>query len=71
MTITLVRAAAGFDPHNELAFGSKGGSRALTIVHEVSPGRFSVMDNEIRSLLQFRVNVQQASRYSSQRYPWL
>ncbi len=69
--ITLVRAAAGFDPHTQLAFGSNGRSRALTFVHEVSPSKFSVRDNEIRSLLQFRVNVQQASRYSSQRYPWL
>jgi DNA-binding beta-propeller fold protein YncE len=37
--------AAGFDPETQLIFSSNGGSGTLTVVHEDSPDKFTVIDN--------------------------
>lgn len=37
--------AAGFDPETQLAFGSNGGSGTLTVVHEDSADKFSVVED--------------------------
>jgi DNA-binding beta-propeller fold protein YncE len=37
--------AAGFDPKTQLAFSSNGGSGSLTVIHEDSPDRYSVVEN--------------------------
>lgn len=36
--------AAGFDPETQLAFSSNGGSGTLTVVHEDSPEKFTVVE---------------------------
>ena len=37
--------AAGFDPETGFAFSSNGGDGTLTVVHEDSPDKFTVVDN--------------------------
>src|SRR5580700_10474930 len=37
--------AAGFDPETQLAFSSNGGAGTLTVVHEDSPDKYSVIEN--------------------------
>jgi YVTN family beta-propeller protein len=37
--------AAGFDPGTQLAFSSNGGSGTLTVVHEDSPDKYTVVEN--------------------------
>jgi DNA-binding beta-propeller fold protein YncE len=37
--------AAGFDPETQLIFSSNGGSGTLTIVHEDSPDKYTVIEN--------------------------
>lgn len=37
--------ANGFDPDTGFAFSSNGGDGTLTVVHEDSPDKFSVVDN--------------------------
>jgi len=36
---------AGFDPETGLAFSPNGGDATLTVIHEDSPGKFSVVEN--------------------------
>jgi DNA-binding beta-propeller fold protein YncE len=37
--------AAGFDPETQLAFSSNGGAGNLTVIHEDSPDKYSVIEN--------------------------
>ena len=37
--------AAGFDPKTQFAFSSNGGSGSLTVIHEDSPDRYSLVEN--------------------------
>jgi hypothetical protein len=37
--------AAGFDPDTQLVFSSNGGSGDLTVVHEDSPDKYTVIEN--------------------------
>ncbi|MGA8222924.1 MAG: YncE family protein [Candidatus Acidiferrales bacterium] len=37
--------AAGFDPGTQLAFSSNGGSGTLTVIHEDSPDKYTVVEN--------------------------
>jgi DNA-binding beta-propeller fold protein YncE len=37
--------AAGFDPGTQLGFSSNGGSGTLTVVHEDSPDKYTVVEN--------------------------
>ena len=37
--------AAGFDPATQLAFSSNGGSGTLTVIHEDSPDKFTVLED--------------------------
>src|ERR1700733_2848178 len=37
--------AAGFDPKTQFAFSSNGGSGNLTVIHEDSPDRYSLVEN--------------------------
>jgi DNA-binding beta-propeller fold protein YncE len=37
--------AAGFDPGTQLAFSSNGGAGNLTVIHEDSPDKYSVIEN--------------------------
>jgi DNA-binding beta-propeller fold protein YncE len=39
--------AAGFDPGNKMAFASNGQSGTLTVVHEDSPDKFTVVENAV------------------------
>jgi DNA-binding beta-propeller fold protein YncE len=37
--------AAGFDPETQLAFSSNGGAGNLTVIHQDSPDKYSVLEN--------------------------